>query len=1169
MPAAPTTLAVIAIGVAILNPGLASGALTPQELFLHSWEPEYSDRQYGPSARENAFMEVAELARRGAFKQAADSVAKLKSTLGASSDQELATLFERRLEQERLSLSSGSRSAHGDLHLELLLRGSLPDGAAGGPIGASTGATETALGVSGASPLSFLLSFCLSTLPSEVPANNSGLGGDAVRQAESFYRESADFCGRSASALDFEHEETARLLRMELRGELAAARRSFVRAKQYFEAGVSAATAAGRARLAGRLELRLGDLVLTPYGSAEALGFNLLGVDDLAIALGRGLYPEVTAAPTRQDIEYARRYYLNARDRFEATGHIAGLVQLAIRDAYLSYLTEGPNSSAAFEAAATYARSVGYIRIGDLAQGYSGILTGDVAALNAATTSLLERTDLGSAVSLLATARAVAIVAIGHGDHLPAWRALRAASGSITAKLPASSAAVLGTHADLFDRLGRIDAAIVQSAKAASLQQEFLASAVTRFGDDSPLAEGASGNLSTRIANLIGLLAVFEVPDDAADRLNMSNRALRYLAELEATLGDSLADGFRTEDDLLDQQAERLLDQFRGVVAEQERLRNVRKKLQHSQGCPDSGELAALRSRIFGESSLLTVGFDVAVARCGPEHWGATQQHYPDLSARLAVALSRGFPSATPSASSLGEAAMFVSRLEAQNYLELAAAAGDVELLESLLSETQTFARTRSIHSLDLRPYWLKLAILQRRLDDAQTLMDELVPTVTNTGGFDFDVRLSLRRSSVWSMFVHLAALKGSAPDAVWGIENLAWEARARSRLSTGLQRTNRSGAELAKLRRDRIAALLQSPPDESTFVADRFEELAESEAAVQIEPPPTRSEVERAFDGVEATVVVFHFGDQPLSLQFDPGAPAKLNILKPRSSDIMRRAAHLREKLSVPEKGWQSDAIWLYNELIEPLGELEPGHPLIFLGAGPLGGAPLGALISPEGQLLGVERPITEVDRLAHARDIRASPSLSSSLVVGVSGGTIPNTISEAEGVAKSLSVDPLLETEASLDRTLSLIPAADILHFATHGVIDPVNPYRSRLILADQQELEAWQLFETLGNPYLVVLSACDTNASFDYLRGGAVQGLAFFATESGSQWVVSSLWNARDRAALQVMERFYEGLVQRRLRPDVALWRAKQALAEQFHPSSFSNFVISAPSLLSFEP
>jgi CHAT domain-containing protein len=111
---------------------------------------------------------------------------------------------------------------------------------------------------------------------------------------------------------------------------------------------------------------------------------------------------------------------------------------------------------------------------------------------------------------------------------------------------------------------------------------------------------------------------------------------------------------------------------------------------------------------------------------------------------------------------------------------------------------------------------------------------------------------------------------------------------------------------------------------------------------------------------------------------------------------------------------------------------------------------------------------------------------------------------------------------TQAAIQEGAEL---ADVLHFATHGAIDPNDPNGSYLALAEarlQVKDLAGQAAGRLPRTRLVVLSACETGGSIEGIEGLVGVSRAFL--EIGVPTVVATLSKVDDDYAKELMIRFH---------------------------------------------
>lgn len=121
----------------------------------------------------------------------------------------------------------------------------------------------------------------------------------------------------------------------------------------------------------------------------------------------------------------------------------------------------------------------------------------------------------------------------------------------------------------------------------------------------------------------------------------------------------------------------------------------------------------------------------------------------------------------------------------------------------------------------------------------------------------------------------------------------------------------------------------------------------------------------------------------------------------------------------------------------------------------------------------------------------------------------------------------------EATEDRFKAEAPRYDILHLATHGVLNNDSPMYSHLLLSHTEGsekedgiLEAWELMNLQLKANLVVLSACET-ARGRAAGGEGLVGLSWALFVAGVPTTVVSQWNVESAGTAELMVEFHRQL------------------------------------------
>ncbi len=197
--------------------------------------------------------------------------------------------------------------------------------------------------------------------------------------------------------------------------------------------------------------------------------------------------------------------------------------------------------------------------------------------------------------------------------------------------------------------------------------------------------------------------------------------------------------------------------------------------------------------------------------------------------------------------------------------------------------------------------------------------------------------------------------------------------------------------------------------------------------------------------------------------------------------------------------------------------------------------------------------------DALRAAEDVMRAPR-------DWSFGELPYAAEEARRVAGHFSsAQVLLGPQATEEAIKAHAPRASHLHFATHGLLDEVEPLMSALVLAQDEDpaedglLQVHEILDMDLHAELVVLSACNT-ARGRLTGGEGLLGLSHAFLCAGARTLLISLWEIPDRSTADLMDRFYTHLAGGRP-ADLALRDARRDMrALGAPPRSWAAFLVS---------
>jgi CHAT domain-containing protein len=184
-----------------------------------------------------------------------------------------------------------------------------------------------------------------------------------------------------------------------------------------------------------------------------------------------------------------------------------------------------------------------------------------------------------------------------------------------------------------------------------------------------------------------------------------------------------------------------------------------------------------------------------------------------------------------------------------------------------------------------------------------------------------------------------------------------------------------------------------------------------------------------------------------------------------------------------------------------------------------------------------------------------RPAAAVSEAVVFAPLPDELPATRGEAAAVRGALGHATLrLGASATERRFRAAVAAGGIVHVASHGRLDAMNPVFSSIAFAprsrspdDDGRIELHELLGLSVASPLVFLSGCETGlglaGSTDFARGEDYATLAQAFLFAGARNVVATLWRVEDEGAGAFAEAFYRQL--RSVEPAEALARAQREL------------------------
>jgi CHAT domain-containing protein len=273
-----------------------------------------------------------------------------------------------------------------------------------------------------------------------------------------------------------------------------------------------------------------------------------------------------------------------------------------------------------------------------------------------------------------------------------------------------------------------------------------------------------------------------------------------------------------------------------------------------------------------------------------------------------------------------------------------------------------------------------------------------------------------------------------------------------------------------------------------------------------------------------------------------------RVRVVPVRAAEIEARVRLARQLLGDPTaRPEEADAVLgtLSQWLLGPVAAGVDGvRRLVLVPHGALAYLPFGALKTPAGKYLVERYSLVHLPSASFATRGRTGPSPEGGAVkvtaLAPQPRDLPATALEVSAVGRAQRGARLLVGRRADESALrQALRSGDVVHVASHGVLNGMNPLFSRIELvpgrtgspADDGRLEVHEVLGLEIRSPLVFLSGCETGlgpgASRRYSPGEDYATLAAAFLAAGAGQVVSTLWAIPDTGAAVFAAQFYAEL------------------------------------------
>ncbi len=404
--------------------------------------------------------------------------------------------------------------------------------------------------------------------------------------------------------------------------------------------------------------------------------------------------------------------------------------------------------------------------------------------------------------------------------------------------------------------------------------------------------------------------------------------------------------------------------------------------------------------------------------------------------------------------------------------------------------------------------------------------------------------------------------------DELFRLNDELW--RANRRAQSGRQSSRRPSRAGLRARRE---AARQSLLDFGAQTASARGEIKESWREMQ---PINAEEAAALLPDSQSAILEYALSDHTINLfvltreEEAGGHRTRVGFYQTHhlSNDYLRHEiAGLRRRLARRDNGYRESARLIYDLLIKPAREhLRGKHSLIIVPDAMLWDVPFQVLLDEENRYLIETAAISYAPSLTVLREMKARgkenrqdlTAASDTALLALGNPALgQETIARTRERYRDARLEPLPEAEREValigklynSRRSKIYTRAEareelvkreagrfeVLHLATHAIVNNENPMFSALVLSQAGKasgedglLEAWEIMRLKLDASLVVLSACET-AGGQASEGEGMMGLSWAFLAAGVPTLVVSQWSVESASTSELMIEFHRLLRQ----------------------------------------